>query len=463
MMDIGKRSMMNSQTSLQTVAHNVANKTTEGYSRQRVDIVTNPSIGEGRLQVGMGARAAQVTRINNPFLDKQLQVETGVMGFHEGQADTLQRVEQVFNEQMNKGLNQYVTDFFNAYRELSNNPESQTTRVMVREAGDALVQDFKRINSQLGRTQKEVDMQVNQEVSEINKITGEIASLNQKISAIEIQGIPSNDERDRRDTLIKHLHEKIDIKVAEGDTGMVTVSTAGNGMLVSGLDHVDLKTQFNEKTHRLDIFFQPTETTPAFNITPRIKGGKLGGAIEVRDKLIPDILNKMDNIAETIASEVNNAHVRGFDRGGRQGLEFFQFATKGEGGPSASMVVNQEILDDVTRIAAAARPGAPGDNTVANVISMIQFRETMDGSTIDDYYNAQVGRVGVLANRAVKSKEAQTNILQQVNTLRESVSGVSLDEEAAKMIEFQKAFDASARLIRTADEMFDTVLSLKRL
>jgi len=116
MLDIGKRSMMNSQTALQTVAHNIANKTTEGYSRQRVEQVTNPSITEGRLQLGMGARAASVTRTNNPFLDKQLQMETGVLGFHSAQSEAMARVEQVFNEQSNKGLNQYMTDFFNAYR-----------------------------------------------------------------------------------------------------------------------------------------------------------------------------------------------------------------------------------------------------------------------------------------------------------------------------------------------------------
>ncbi|MGZ5278408.1 MAG: flagellar basal body rod C-terminal domain-containing protein, partial [Pseudobdellovibrionaceae bacterium] len=81
----------------------------------------------------------------------------------------------------------------------------------------------------------------------------------------------------------------------------------------------------------------------------------------------------------------------------------------------------------------------------------------------DDFYNSQVGRVGVLAQRAIKSRESQDNILGQLNTIRESISGVSLDEETTNMIEFQRAFDASARVIKTADEMFDTVLNLKRL
>ena len=89
----------------------------------------------------------------------------------------------------------------------------------------------------------------------------------------------------------------------------------------------------------------------------------------------------------------------------------------------------------------------------------------MDGghSTIDDYYNSQVGRIGVLAQKAVKARESQANVLNQLSNIRESISGVSLDEETTKMIEFQRAFDASARVIRTADEMFETVLALKRI
>ena len=215
------------------MAHNIANKSTEGYSRQRADQVTATPINEGRLQMGMGARAAKVSRINNPFLDKQLMRETGVRGYMQGQSEALTQVEDIFNEQVNKGLNQYVSDFFNAWRELSNNPESVTTRSMVKEAAESMTKDFQRVRSALRKVQDGVDFQITQNVQEVNNMTKEIASLNEKIASIEIQGVPSNDERDRRDLLIKKLAEKIDVKVAEGDSGMVTVATAGNAIEVS--------------------------------------------------------------------------------------------------------------------------------------------------------------------------------------------------------------------------------------
>ncbi len=464
MMDIGKRAMMNSQTALQTTSHNIANKSTEGYSRQRVELQTAVPITEGNKQMGMGTRASAVTRTNNPFLEKQLQKETGNLGMQKGREGALTQVEQVFNEQMNKGLNQYMTDFFNGFRELSNNPESLTSRTMVKEAGEALVKDFKRVDDQLSSIQKDVDERVKSEVDEVNKMVREIASLNEKISEVEVQGIPANDQRDRRDVVLKHLNERIDIHYAEGDQGQVTVSTAGNAILVSGFDHYELQTAENGNTGRVDIFFKQNDSTPPFKVTDRIKGGTVGGALAVRDQVIPDFKDKIDMLAYKFADEVNKAHVEGFDRNGRQGLLFFEMPNDVTGA-AQSLSVNEMILDDVNRIAAGAKPGAVGDNTVANVISQLQHKEIMDGntSTMDDFYNSQVGRVGVLAQRAIKSRESQDNILGQLNTIRESISGVSLDEETTNMIEFQRAFDASARVIKTADEMFDTVLNLKRL
>lgn len=463
MMDIGKRSMMNSQSALQTVSHNIANKTTEGYSRQRVDQVTAPPVNEGKLQLGMGSRAAQVTRISNPFIDKQIQGAAREMGFLNGQAETLGRVEQIFNEQQNKSLNQYVSDFFNSFRELSNNPESTTVRTIVKETAEALAKDFRRVDDQLDTIRKDTDFQLQARVGEINGMTKEVADLNQKIAAVEIQNITANDERDRRDLLVKKINEIVDIRVAEGDAGMINISTAGNALLVTGYSQVNLKAKTDPSTGKLEIFAEGQAGTQDLRITERIKGGITGGLLSVRDKVITGVKEKMDNLAHTLAHEVNKAHVQGFDRSARPGVEFFEVGDKV--GASRSLKVNSMISNDVSRIAAGAAGGAPGDNTVANVISKIQYKQVFDGgtATLDDYYNAQVGKIGVVTSQANKAVETQGNILKQIEKLRESVAGVSLDEEATKMIEFQKAFDASARLIRVADEMFETVLSIKRM
>lgn len=462
MMDTGKRSLMNSQTSLQTVGHNIANKSTEGYSRQRVELLSNVPIGEGGLQIGMGARASVVTRVSNPWLEKQIQREGMSMGYEDSRADAMGRVEQIYNEQNNKGLNQYVTEFFNGFRELSNNPESLASRTMVRESAVGMVKDFGRVAGQLRGVQEDLDSQIKTSVDEINQITKEIASLNEKIQTVEIQKVPANDERDRRDLLLKKLGEKIDISWGEGKDGLVTVTAGRTAILVSGTNSTDLKAQQTDTRDRVEIFFAGT-STPS-NITEQISGGRIGGALNVRDHVIEDLLGNVDKLAYTLATEVNKAHIEGFDKNGRQGVLFFDMPEQ-EKGAASNLALNKTIFNDVSRIAAASRADAPGDNTVANVISSLQYKQVMDGgvATMDDYYNTQVGQVGAMAQRAMKAQESQKNVLSQLTNIRESISGVSLDEETTKMIEFQKAYDASARLIKTADEMFDTVLNLKRL
>jgi flagellar hook-associated protein 1 FlgK len=462
MMDTGKRSLMNSQTALQTVGHNIANKTTEGFSRQRVELLSNVPIGEGNLQIGMGARAGVITRVNNPWLEKQIQREGMSMGYEDSRSDAMSRVEQVYNEQNNKGLNQYVTDFFNSFRELSNNPESLASRTMVRESATAMTKDFTRLTDQLHAVQEDLDGQIKTSVEEINQITKEIASLNEKVQAVEVQKVPANDERDRRDLLLKKLGEKIDISWAEGRDGLVTVTAGRTAILVSGTGSQDLKAATTNTRNRAEVFFQGTGT-PA-NITDQITGGRIGGALQVRDHVIEDLLTEADKMAYTLAKEVNAAHIEGFDKYGKSGVLFFEMPADMKGA-AAGISVNKTVYNDVGKIAAASKPDAPGDNTVANVISSLQYRQVMDGgtATMDDFYNTQVGQVGALTQRAVKAQESQKNMMSQLTNIRESISGVSLDEETTKMIEFQKAYDASARLIRTADEMFDTVLNLKRL
>lgn len=464
MMDVGKRSLSNAQTALQTVSHNIANKSTEGYSRQRVDLVSNEPIGSGNLRIGMGARASQVSRINNPWLEKQIQREQMNLGQAETKADSLARVEQVYNEQGTKGLNHQMNEFFNSFRELSNTPESLASRTMVREAASSLVGTFKTMNKQLNDVQTDLDGQIKTTTDEINQITKEISSLNEKIQLVEIQNVPANDERDRRDLLVKKLGEKIDITWGEGRNGMLTITAGNTAILVSGTSNNELKATHTDERDRVELFFRSSEKGSLFNITNQIRGGKIGGALEVRDDIIEKHLETIDNLAYRMSEEVNRAHAEGYDRYGKTQVEFFNLPNEIKGA-SERLELSDDVKLDAGKIATAARPDSPGDNTISSLIAGLQYEKVMDGgsATLDDFYISQVGQIGTVAQRALKTFESQKNILDQLTNIRESISGVSLDEEATKMIEMQKAYDASARLIRTADEMFDTVLNLKRL
>lgn len=465
-MNIAQRSMMNSQTGLQTVSHNIANKNTEGYSRQRLEIQSTAPTSMGRVQIGTGAKTQAVTRTNNPHLEKQIQFEQMKLGFGEGKMAYLNRAENIFNEQVNKGLNHFMGEFFNAFRELSNYPESLPIRTQVKETAWNLTQDFKRINDQLKKIQDEVDNEISGELSEINRLAQEIADLNEKVESVEITGAHANDHRDKRDQVLKDLGEKINIKYTEVENGKVNVTAGNTIVLVSGYSSGELTSAGTPETatkreSNSDIFFQPNPNATQYKVTTQISGGKLGGMLEVRDKIINDILGKVDKLAFTFAESINEVHQMGFDQKSRPGVSFFKLGPEKDF--ASSIEINDLILKDVSFISAGLVPNAPADNRVANVISSLQYKPLLNGEdTLDDFYNGLVGELSVITKKSKSLFEHQAESLSQLKNIRESISGVSIDEETVKMIEYQKAFDASAKLIKTADEMLDTVINLKR-
>ena len=469
MMDVGKRSMMNSQTALQTAGHNIANKSTEGFSRQRVEIQAADPVGYGKLRIGTGSKTAKVTRINNPYLEKQIGKETASRGFYQGQADALTRVEQVYNEQVNKGLNGLVNDMFNAFREFSNNPESMATRTMVKESAENLAKDFNRVVNQLGEIQRDVDIQVQTCVNDINEMCREVAILNEKIAFQQMQDGPANDERDRRDVLVKKIGEKVNIRWGEGKDGMVTITAGNTALLVAGVEAKKLSLAPTAETETksagsYDVFHHNSDQATPHKVTEQLTGGMIGGLLDVRDKTVIDLMGQMDRMAFTLSTVVNRVHSQGYDAYSEKGGEFFTTPTQLRHA-ARDMKVSEKVAGDVGRLAAGLEPHSPGDNRVAGTLAKLQFEGLFSEgtATVDEFYNSMVGQVGIQTRAANSSLKTQADVIAQLNNVRESISGVSLDEEATKLIEYQKAFDASARLIRTADEMFDTVLNLKRL
>jgi flagellar hook-associated protein 1 len=472
LMDVGRRGMAVSQAALNTTSHNIANKTTEGYSRQRVDIETNPAVDSGNHRMGTGSKVGAISRTNSPWLERQIEREGSEFSFLDSKAGALSRLEGVMNEQSIKGLNNAISEFFNSFREVANNPESAVPRTQVRETARQLIRNFQDASSQIKSVETELNKNVEASISEVNSMATEIAKMNEKIMQVEISGADANDERDKRDMLVKKLSEKIDISYAEDSkTGMINVNAGKTAVLVAGTSATSMKSHFSPDGSA-QIFTQPGGDGGAeFDVTEQFKRGSVGAALDVRSGTVANMLNNLDDLAYSIASEVNTIHAEGFDRYNQQGVDFFDLGTKYDDDGNItgefsidSLKINKQIDKDVGRIAVASKPNAPGDNTVANAIHSLQFKTVMANgkNTFDDFYNQKVAEVGLLAKQTNSELESQRFSMGQLKNMRESLSGVSIDEEAAKMIEFQKSFEASARMIKVADEMFDTILNLKR-
>lgn len=468
LMSVGRRSMMNSQTGLHTVGHNIANKETEGYSRQRTETHSNLAMGEGKVRIGMGARAATVERTNNPYLEKQIGHERSELATAQGRQQGLSRLEGIYNEQTVEGFNKSLGEFFNAFRELATNPESMPRRTAVKAAAEALTNDFHNMNTQLNDVNKDINSQLAISVNELNSYSTEIATLNKQIQEVEIGGGYANDERDRRDLLLKKLGEVVDIKWTEGDDSSVTVSTASDALLVVGstashLDAVASPAREGKGEGDFDIIYYHNDYAQPITLSDRIQGGRLGGLLSVRSGELQTLKNDMDRLAYTITTEVNQAHGQGYNAYNQTGVMFFDPLNDPQGA-AEFMKVNTQIASDSARVAVGRDPHKPGDNRVALQIAELQYAKPVFGGSqsIDEFYNGLVGELGIKNQAINRQVDVKSNIVSQLNNLRESISGVSLDEEAAKMIEMQKHFDAAARLIRTADEIMETVINIKR-
>jgi flagellar hook-associated protein 1 FlgK len=468
LMTVGRRSMMNSQTGLHTVGHNIANKETEGYSRQRTETYANGAQGSGKRRIGMGATAATVRRVNNPYLEKQLGNEKSELATAKGRQQGLSRLEQIYNEQTVEGFNSSLTGFFNTFRELSTNPESMPRRTAVRAAAETLVNDFHNIDTQLKEVSADINSQLQISVHDLNSMTSEVAKLNQQIQEVELTGGWANDERDRRDLLIKKIGEIVDIQWAEGEDSQVTISTAKDALLVVGgiannVQAVATPAGERKEEGEFDVVFYHHDYAEPLVLTDRIKGGRIGGLLSVRSGELYGMKRDMDNLAFTIAKEVNEMHGKGFNAYNQTGLGFFESLDSAQGA-AEYLQLNNQIKVDSARIAAGRDPNRPGDNRVAIEIAELQYGKPVFGGslTLDEFYNGLVGELGIKTQAANREAEVQNNIVSQLDNLRESISGVSLDEEAARMIEMQKHFDAAARLIRTADEVLETVINIKR-
>ncbi len=458
------RSLLTQQKAIDVTGQNIANVNTPGYSRQRVVMQPNTPIAFEPGQMGTGVKAAEIERIYDRYIGGQINRESMNLGQWEAAEGALQRIELVFDETSGVGLNQSLNEFWSAWQDLVSNPGSYSERTVLASKSQTLARTFNTMAANLRQIQEDYDTNIKGVIGEINSIASQIAGLNHKISQVEVAGQNSNDYRDQRDLLLKDLATLIDVTTFENDAGQVTVLVGDGRSLVQSPHAWELGTQTNTSGLQ-DVVWLERDGSPT-DITAAIEGGKLKGWLDVRDGYAADYLGELDNLAAAIVTEVNALHQSGFGLTidpltglPVSGQDFFVASNL----TAASMAINPDILSDVNRIAAATTAATvPGDNRNAVAIAALQSRGTMNGgnATFDDFYSALVGRVGSDTRHASANHDYEDAMVTQLENYRESVAGVSLDEEMINLVKYQHAYEAAARVINTVDEMLDTVLNM---
>ncbi|MFZ9594992.1 MAG: flagellar hook-associated protein FlgK [Bdellovibrionia bacterium] len=464
----GYSGLVASKSGISTTGHNIANANTEGYSRQKIVVETrNPRAGEGgRYAIGNGVNVVRVDRINDSYLEKHLRNAQREIAYHEEKGMGLAQVEDIFNELGGDGINRLMSRFFNEFRKLANEPENTALRESVREASQAMVNDFRSVRDRVKEVSKHIDSRIEGYTEEFNRACKDVADLNQEIKAMESVVGHANDLMDRRDQALKKLGSFCDISTFQDQNGVVQVDVKNVGPVVHGMTVRQLIAErgsvvsSDEKQGLMQI---RAEGSALNQITHQLKGGRLGALIELRDLIGSRVLDRLDALAYGITQAINGVHSQGVNAQGETGVNYFKRLETQERA-AEFFDLSDEVKGDSRRIATALEANAPGDNRIAVAISSLQYEKIIgEGqSTADDWFNSIVSDVGVASSRVRSAMNHQKDVVTQLSKIRDQISGVSIDEESANLIQFQHTFDASAKVIQVADEMLKTILQLKR-
>lgn len=480
---IAKSGLFASKKSMATTSHNISNANTEGYSKQDVRTETGITINEGKYTVGTGVQVQSIRRAHDKLVERKLNHSLTADEYNDERVEQLGYLEEIFNEINSDGMGKVLNRFFNSFRELANQPENETVRSIVRENAKIVVDDFHRVQESLDHAKDSINHKVEIAVTDINKLASRIAELNVQIATFEVSGASANDLQDQRDLTVRTLSEYVPINTYEDEMGRFTVNAEGLGSLVSGEAIQELMVGNNTKDDAdsnnkkdKEIYFKSRPSNP---VSFKIRGGSLGAMLETRREEIRELEDKLNDMAVNLVRMTNTLHRRGYanhkvptDEAGNPimaladkqvtGINFFKEPLDPDRA-CEYIDISDSIKEDVNNIATAFEPNKSGDNRMAISISKLQHEPIMNGGTIsfEEHYLKSVGKVALKSSKARIDKEQSGGIVAQVKSMKERLSGVSLDEEAANMVKYQNAYEANAKMIKAADEMFKAVLSLK--
>ena len=463
-LNIAKNALSASQIGMQVTSHNISNVNTKGYARQAPVFEELSPSSIGGLLLGNGVKVDSIVRYADKYIEKQLNLKNNELQEQTIYSQYFERIEGILNEDSNK-LTNYITDFFNAWHELSTDPQSTALRQAVLASGQNLTRSINNIYSGLKNLQIELNNKVKFEIENINRITSSIADLNKMIFEGASSTSEANDYITKRNEYIKELSGKIVINYFEDEYGRATILTSKGKALVDGGQSWNLDVIDDETTGFYKIVWKDF-SGKSTDITDNFQGGSVYGILRMRDGEINNFIADMDELAGAIITEVNKVHKNGFtlthDPSSTEpdNISFFKELT---GNYSKDMALSDDVLKDIKNIAASDNideNGKPIGNVIAlNIASIIDQKIlNSNSSTIVEFTSSITNRIGQLSRAAKDTLEYSQDTMQIMEKQREDVSGVSLDEEMANLIKFQYAFQAATRLFTVADNLFQSLL-----
>jgi len=426
-----------SQEEMATTSNNVANANTAGYSREVTDTAAGAPINEAAVSYGTGVVLEKIESLRDPMLLIQINSTTQQNSSLNASLTQLQQIQTQFASSTS-GIGADISNFFNALQQLSPDPSDLTLRQAVLTAASTLATDFNTTANNLQTQSGNIDQNVVATVSQVNSLTSQIASVDQQIGVLQAGNPSASDGTlvDTQNNLIQQLSALIDVQVIPTGQG-ITLATSNGTALVSGSQSFALTTQVDNGVQHI---FAGTA-----DITNSLTGGSLAGLIQVRDQEIPSIGGSLDQLAAGLANGLNAANAKGFDLNGAAGGNIFVPPPVSGVGAAATLTVTMTN----PALIAASSDGTSGSNGNLANLSAVADTALANGQTPIDSYANLVTQVGSDTANTSADADASNSILQQLQDENGSVSGVSLNEEAANLIQYQTAYQSAAKVVST--------------
>lgn len=473
LLSIARTALSAYQVAIDVTGQNVANADVEGYSRQRLDAAAGPSVYMANVgYLGTGVRIAGIERTRDALLDQTYRTQRGDAEGARFGFELLSQVEGVVGEPSATGLAASLDAFWTSWSDFATNPGSSGARGIVQQRGQQLAATLNRFASQVDEIDRVTRERLSSLVGDANASAREIAQINTLIVSAEAGGQSANDLRDARDRAVDRLAQFGSVETVERGDGSMAV-------YVGGLLTVDASSAKEFAVQSVggstQVVFRAQPAKPISSL-----GGQLASALDAINRQLPGVVRELDAVAATLVDTVNGIHTTGVTWSGTPPVataapDFFR--TDAPAATPLYRTARYIRLSDAVAASAdnvagsAATATGPSNNEVSLQLAKLRDAKVAvrdpDGTargtdSFGSYWRGVATKVGLAVRGAETDATVRQTLAESADARRQSVSGVSTDEELVSLIKQQQAFAAAARLVTVADEMSQTLINLGR-
>lgn len=460
-LDMGSHSLSVQQEEMAISGQNLANVNNPAYADETLNIAESPPLETPVGDEGTGVEMTSITESRNPLLDTQIQAEASITGSLTAQQTNLQNAEAYLDEQISStsssatpespnGLSADLSNLFNSFANLENNPSDLSLRQAATQSAQEVTAQFNQVSTQLSTVQANLNSDVQSDVTSANQDLNTIATLNQQIVAADAAGGSADQLVDQREQTLENLAGLANFSTTAQSNGAVDVNIGGVTMVSGGTISDQLKA-YDPGNGQLQVQAQNAGTP----IT--LTGGSIAGEITARDGALANLQSGLNTLASQLITQVNSIYSTGYDLDGNTGQDLFT------GTDASDIGVNSNVVNDPSQFQAAGVPGAPGDDSVVLKLAQLgnQNLAGLNNQTFSANYAQTVSDLGTAISSVNDSLNTSQAVSQMLTNDRASTSGVNLDSEMTNLIQYQKAYEASAEMITTLNEMLQTLVTMK--